>query len=88
MATAEDKAHRILAEGRLTVERAGDGWVVATCRGFSDGEVYTLGYRPDERRWGCTCEASSKFHRRCSHLIALQLVTVKPKEGSDGGQQR
>lgn len=80
MATAEEKAHRLLVEGRLTVERVEGGLIVASCRGFSDGEVYRLGYRPDEKRWGCTCQANRDFHRRCSHLIALQLVTTKPKE--------
>jgi len=78
MATAEQKAHRLLTEGRLTVERV-DEVIVASCRGFSTGEVYRLGFDPrDGGQWRCTCEANSKFHRRCSHLMALQLVVVRP----------
>lgn len=81
--TTEEKAHRMLAEGRLTIDRVDPvlRLVAATCRGYSDGEVYSLGYdpRPDHEGWRCTCEASAKFRRRCSHLIALQLCVVKPK---------
>lgn len=78
--STEKKAERILVEGRLVIERVlPTGLIVASCRGFSEGEVYRLGYRPDEQRWGCTCEASSTFGRTCSHLMALQRVTVKPR---------
>lgn len=82
--TIEQKAHRALTEGRLVIERIHAGVIVASCRGFSDGEVYRLGYDPRGKgQWRCTCDASAKFHRRCSHLIALQLVTTKPT--TDGG---
>jgi hypothetical protein len=77
--TKDEKAVRYLAEGRLTVEKVGEGGrfrIMATCRG-SDGD-YQLGYDAEQKRWGCTCEANATFHRRCSHLIALQLVTKKP----------
>lgn len=75
----DSKARRFLVEGRLTVERvgAGNGMIVASCKGDS-GEVYQLGYDARRREWRCTCEASRVFHRRCSHLTALQLVVVKP----------
>lgn len=67
------KGRRLLTEGRLLVVRTGDGSgaVVATCRGDS-GAVYDLGFDPKAREWRCTCEARG----RCSHLVALQLVTV------------
>lgn len=94
--TIEQKAHRLLAEGRLVVERVdppedlesvGDvpaaRFIVASCRGFSEGEVYHLGFDPRSKsgrgEWRCTCQANAEFHRRCSHLIALQLVTRKPE---------
>lgn len=77
---AEKKALRILSDGRLTILQAGGPNILASCKGFTDGEVYMLGYRTDQKRWGCTCEASAKFNRACSHLLALQRVTVKPKE--------
>lgn len=86
--TIEKKAHRMLTEGRLVVERVlGEkdprpGLIVASCKGFSDGEVYQLGFDPRAKggkgEWRCTCQANAEFHRRCSHLMALQLVTQKP----------
>lgn len=75
---ATQKAVRMLGEGRLRVEKIADGLILASCRG-DEGEEYALGYRPDEKRWGCTCEANATFNRRCSHLRALQLVCVRPK---------
>lgn len=71
---AEAKGRRLLTEGRLTVERVGcgDSYVVASCRGDS-GEVYDLGFDARASEWRCTCPAKSK----CSHLVALQLVTVR-----------
>lgn len=77
--TAEEKAQRVLREGRLTVTRVDDHAVVACCRGFSEGEVYWLGWSA-QTNWRCTCPASTKFHRTCSHLRALQLVCVKPAQ--------
>jgi hypothetical protein len=44
--------------------------VHATCRGDS-GTVYNLGH--NGKGWGCTCPAKG----RCSHLVALQLVTTR-----------
>lgn len=79
--TKAEKALRILEERRLTLEVVGDparpGLIVASVRG--QDAVYALGYRPEGNgRWGCTCEANAKFHRVCSHLLALQMVTVRP----------
>ncbi len=79
--TAAEKAAVLLAEGRLTVETVSKGVIVAACKGMS-GEVYKLGYDPRGKgEWRCQCEANAKFRRRCSHLMALQLVTVKPTGG-------
>jgi len=69
--SAETKARRYLAEGRLTVLRVGE-IIGAECRG--SGVVYRLGF--DGRDWFCECPALS---RRCSHLLALQSVTVLPE---------
>lgn len=69
------KARRLLAEGRLTVSQAAKGGaIVAECRGDS-GDVYKLGWDPRASEWRCTCPNP----RRCSHLAALQLVTVRPR---------
>jgi hypothetical protein len=74
----QEKGRRMLTEGRLTVEYVSSSAderapIMATCKGDS-GEVYDLGYRADQKRWGCTCEARGE----CAHLVALKLVTVKP----------
>lgn len=72
--SVEDKGRRLLTEGRLTVVRVAGAVVVAKCKGDS-GEMYDLGYDPrGNGQWRCTCVARG----RCSHLVALQLVTVKP----------
>jgi hypothetical protein len=75
--TKAQKALRYVSERRLTVLRVERAIVVAECKGDS-GEVYKLGFDPRDSQWRCTCEASAKFHRECSHLMALKLVTVKP----------
>lgn len=70
---ARAKAHRLLAEGRLTVRTVSPRYIHAECRGDS-AEVYSLGYDVRRQQWRCSCDARGK----CSHLVALQLVTVKP----------
>lgn len=42
--------------------------------------VYDLGYDPGPAEWRCTCPAFKTFNRRCSHVVALQLVTTTAKE--------
>lgn len=82
--TKEQKALRYIREGRLTVEKVGEGGrfrIMATCRG-SEGEEYQLGFDTQGNRWGCSCTAAKQFGRRCSHLIALQFVVKKPKAAS------
>jgi uncharacterized Zn finger protein len=77
---AQTKGRRLLVEGRLVVRAIrGDGTIIATCRGDS-GEAYTLGYDATKKQWRCTCV---EMKGRCSHLIALQLVTIvkPPKPG-------
>lgn len=65
------KGMRLLASGRLIVQRVDPGGlIVATCRGDS-GIVYNLGF--DGKEWRCTCPARG----RCAHLWALQTVTVR-----------
>lgn len=80
-ASTRTKAMRLLVDARLTVKRVdyeGElaGLIVAECRGDS-GEVYKLGYDPRRNQWRCTCEAG-RHRSTCSHLSALQLVTVRP----------
>ncbi len=76
--TKHDRAVRFLEQRRLTVVEAQPaGLVLAECRGDS-GSTHTLGWRPDQARWGCTCEASKRFRRECAHLVALKMVVVRP----------
>ncbi len=73
--TIEAKAARLLAGGRVTVTSVTGDHVSAACQG--DTGAYDLGYDP--RRpggWWCSCRASANG-RTCSHLLALQLVTVR-----------
>ena len=67
------KARRLLGEGRLVLQRVSGSAIQATCRGDS-GEVYDVGHEPGQ--WFCSCPALG----RCSHLQALMLVTVRPRE--------
>jgi hypothetical protein len=68
--TVADKARRYLAEGRLELRHLDPDRIEATCRG--DGTRYRLGH--DARGWWCDCPHPG---RRCSHLQALRLVTVR-----------
>jgi uncharacterized Zn finger protein len=81
--SAAMKGRRYLIEGRLTVERVERDLVIASCKGDS-GEVYRLGYDPEARQWRCTCPAL----RRCSHLVGLQLITVRVPERQNGFKPR
>jgi uncharacterized Zn finger protein len=69
--SAAAKGRRYLVEGRPLVERVDRDSIAATCRG--NGATYRLGH--NGTAWGCTCPARGI----CSHLTALQLVTVAPK---------
>ena len=66
---ARAKGARYLAEHRLTVLRVDTERVEGECRG--GGAVYRLGWQ--DGRWRCDCPALGT----CSHLIALQAVTVR-----------
>ena len=85
--SAEAKARRYLLEGRLQVERVDEGTIRARCRG--GGAVYELGFDDigawePEGCWWCSCPAFG----RCAHLVALQLVTVRPPPPSPPRRRR
>ncbi len=66
------KAKRYVGEGRLLVHAVGDKSIRGTCRGL--GKTYRCGWDSDgawDGGWFCTCPSRS----RCSHVLALQLVT-------------
>lgn len=77
--TKAQKAERYLLEARLIVTKVDQTArvIVAHARGDS-GEFYRVEFK--DEKWSCDCDANAKFHRECSHLIALKRVTVKPKE--------
>ena len=68
---AHDKGRRYLVEGRLQIKAVSERHVTAICRGDS-GELHTV--TGNHTAWTCSCPA----HGRCSHLTALQLVTLRP----------
>jgi hypothetical protein len=68
--SAETKARRYLCEGRVVVEAVDSKHIIASVRG--SGVLHMTGYHPGG--WFCSCDAKG----RCSHLLALQLITVAP----------
>jgi hypothetical protein len=70
--TIAAKAHWLLAFGRLEVRHVSPERIVAHVHG--DTGSYDLGH--DARGWWCACPAIG----RCSHLIALRLVTTATRE--------
>jgi uncharacterized Zn finger protein len=77
----EQKARRYLTEGRVSVERVGDGtgFVVARARG-SAAETYALGYDPRRKEWRCTCGPAGR-RGACSHATALKLIVTLETTG-------
>lgn len=72
---AEAKGRRYLAEGRLLLRVVNSRRLLANARG--NGEIYQVGY--ERGGWYCECPALG----RCAHLVALQLVTVRPRGTED-----
>lgn len=74
------KALRILLERRLTVLFVKGDRIFAECRGTDS--LHQLGYQRPVRggrpRWWCSCEARGET---CSHIRALQYVTMRPTDG-------
>lgn len=64
----DQKAGRLLAEGRVRLERVAGDLVVATV----EGDTGTYAVECAQASWRCNCPARSE----CSHLLAVQLVVV------------
>lgn len=73
--SAAAKGRRLLTEGRLVVLKVDGDAIKASCRGDS-AEFYDVGYDPERSRWYCDC---AELKGKCSHLVALQLVTIRPR---------
>jgi uncharacterized Zn finger protein len=65
----QSKARRLVSEGRVTIRRIGDDLIVAHVRGDT-AQVYAVRWDPDG--WSCPCPVLG----RCSHVRAVQLVTL------------
>jgi uncharacterized Zn finger protein len=72
--SADVKGRRYLTEGRVIVRRMAGEIVLADVRGDT-GVVHKVTHRPG-KGWRCSCAARG----RCSHLVALQLVTAPRTE--------
>lgn len=68
---AATKARRLLTEGRVTITHVDSREVAAIVKGDS-GAIYSVMHRPG--KWSCSCDASP--YGRCSHLLAVQLITA------------
>jgi uncharacterized Zn finger protein len=75
---AATKARRLLGEGRITLVQLGPTHLMARARGDS-GMEYRVTWEAGAGAtgsappgWHCNCEARG----RCSHIRAVQLVTV------------
>jgi uncharacterized Zn finger protein len=66
----ETKARHYLCEGHVIVTGVDGDHVTAVCRGRD--QIYRVGHNPGEG-WWCDCPA----YGRCSHIAALQLVTIR-----------
>jgi len=71
--TTAAKAHRLLAEGRVTVLHVAGDHVAAEVDG--DTGLWRCGHNPKRPGgWWCECPARPG---RCAHLAAVQLVTIR-----------
>ena len=65
----EEKAGRLLVEGRVRLNEIHDGQIRATIRG--DHGLYSIRYDSPSRRLRCSCPS---WRSRCSHVRAVALV--------------
>jgi hypothetical protein len=66
---AQRKGERYVSQGRLILEHVSADAIRGSCRG--SGTVHRVTWTPGDG-WACSCEAKT----RCSHLVAVQLVTA------------
>jgi hypothetical protein len=67
--SATEKGRRYVGEGRLMLDIVSADAIRGSCRG--SGTVHRVTWTPEDS-WACSCEAKT----RCSHLVAVQLVTA------------
>jgi len=69
--SAQDKACRIVSEGRVTVTHVNGEAITARVRGDAAEHLVT---HDRHTGWRCTCPTTART--RCSHKLAVGLVTV------------
>ncbi len=68
-----EKAKRLLTEGRVVVVLNANGKVLARVKGdHGEYEIRSV----DDQPLQCSCPS---FRRRCSHTIAVELVTGRAR---------
>ena len=75
MTNTERKAVQLVAEGRVAANRYADV-VVGQVTGWTD--TYRVVLTPDPDESFCQCKASRLGHRRCSHMIAVEILEAIP----------
>ncbi len=73
MRTIEEKAVRLVVDGRVVVRWCNDDATAAMGTVDGDTDTYQVSFSPAGRV--CTCPAGA-HHRPCSHTVALQLAVV------------
>ncbi len=77
----QEKALRLIRDGRLVVTLVDSERVEAHVRSSSTDGEHVVGYQ--RGGWYCDCEAL-RFGQRCSHLASVQLVTRRPERQTAG----
>ncbi len=72
LAGIDEKAKAVLADGRVEVRAVHRDYVHALVHG--NNGTYSVTYGPRDG-WVCGCPAG-RHGRRCSHLVAVELVTT------------
>ena len=72
----EAKAVRMVAENRVTAHRYGD--VVIGEVDSMSGRLYRVVLTPSADESFCQCKANRVGHRKCSHMIAVEILAAIP----------
>lgn len=78
MKQIEEKALKLVMEGRVTVRHIAQDALSGSGLVDGDTDTYQVSFDPSGRI--CTCPAGSN-HRPCSHGIALELEVSRQLEG-------
>ena len=71
MKPIEEKAIRLIVEERVRITGDSSDDISAKVQG--DTGIYQVLWSPDPERSTCSCKANQEGHRKCSHLLAVEL---------------